>query len=887
MSDLERDDIRWDVDAALRVIGFFADVCCLAGGKFEGSPFILDPWQAFCVGSIFGWRWLDGRRRFRTAYIETAKGSGKSPLAAGVGHYMLCADGESRPEIYAAAPLALDTPVPTPTGWTTQGELQVGDQVFDELGQPCEVTYLSPILHNRPCFEIEFDDGTRIVSDANHRWQTEDTRGQKPGLYPPAVVTTAQIAQTLRSPSGRLRHRIPVAGSLELPPVDLPIDPYVLGVWLGDGRSNRGLICCHVDDAHPVEACGRAGYEISLTASQGDVRYFTVRGLRTQLRVNGLLDNKHVPTAYLRASEAQRFALLRGLMDTDATCTKTGECRFTNRNRSLAAAVHELATGLGLRAGLREISVTGAPHYVVSFKAATDRSAFSIERKANRQRQKIDTRAEARYVRSVKLTRSVPVRCIEVSSPSHLYLVSRSNIATHNTKKDQAMVLFRDAVAMYQQSPLLKKRLTPSGGNFKTIWQLTYLAISGWFKAISNDDGQSGPRPYCALVDEVHEHKDESTIEMLEAGFKFRDNPLLFMITNSGHDLQSTCGKYHTLAEKVCAGEVVDDEFFAYVCALDDGEDPFTDEACWIKANPSLGVTIQPHYLRTRISRARNLPSKRNEVLRLNFCVWTDAEAAWMTKPVWAAVQEPELDLDRYARKRCVLGLDMAIRNDLNALVGLIEDEPNALGEPCFAGFAEFWLPKEKLREKADEDGVDYPTWAEQGFLGLSEGNFVRQEFIAARLVEISQTYDLVGIGYDEYAVKWLIVELDRLGVKLPLIEHPQGFRRGRRPDNEKKPRPGDPPAKPGLWMPGSIGLTEQLVIDKRLRMKPNPILTWNVASATFERDAQGNRTLSKRKATGRIDGAVALVMASGVALNAPDGKSGESYLETGEVVFG
>ena len=557
LADLKRTDIRWDVDAALRVIGFFRDVCCLAGGKFEGSPFILEPWQAFAVGSIFGWRWIDGRRRFRTAYIETAKGSGKSPLAAGVGHYMLCADGESRPEIYAAA-----------------------------------------------------------------------------------------------------------------------------------------------------------------------------------------------------------------------------------------------------------------------------------------------------------------------------------------TKKDQAMVLFRDAVAMYQQSPLLKKRLTPSGGNFKTIWQLTYLAISGWFKAISNDDGQSGPRPYCALVDEVHEHKDESTIEMLEAGFKFRDNPLLFMITNSGHDLQSTCGKYHTLAQKVCAGEVVDDEFFAYVCALDEGEDPFEDERCWIKANPSLGVTIQPHYLRTRISRARNLPSKRNEVLRLNFCVWTDAEAAWMTKPIWAAVQAPDLDLETYARKKAVIGLDLAIRNDLNALVGLIEDGTNPIGEPCFAGFSEFWLPKEKLREKADQDGVDYPLWAEQGHLGLSEGNFVRQEFIAQRLVEISQIYDLIGIAYDEYAVKWLIVELDRLGVTLPLIEHPQGFRRGKRPKDERR-RPGDPPPLPGLWMPGSIGLAEQLVIDKRLKMKPNPILTWNVASATFERDAQGNRTLSKRKATGRIDGAVALVMAAGAALNAPDGKSGESYLEQNEIVFG
>jgi len=557
LDDLKRKDIRWDVDSANRVIGFFSDVCRLAGGKFEGRPFILEPWQAFSVGSIFGWRWLDGRRRFRTAYIETAKGSGKSPLAAGVGHYMLCADGESRPEIYAAA-----------------------------------------------------------------------------------------------------------------------------------------------------------------------------------------------------------------------------------------------------------------------------------------------------------------------------------------TKKDQAMVLFRDAVAMYQQSPLLKKRLTPSGGNFKTIWQLTYLAISGWFKAISNDDGQSGPRPYCALVDEVHEHKDESTIEMLEAGFKFRDNPLLFMITNSGHDLQSTCGKYHTLAQKVCAGEAIDDEFFAYVCALDEGEDPFEDESCWIKANPSLGVTIQPHYLRTRISRARNLPSKRNEVLRLNFCVWTDAEAAWMTKPVWAAVQDPALDLATFARRKCVIGLDLAIRNDLNAIVGLIENGSNDVGEQCFAGFSEFWLPKEKLREKADTDGVDYPLWAEQGFLGLSEGNFVRQEFIASRLVELSQIYDLAGIAYDEYAVKWLIVELDRLGVKLPLIEHPQGFRRGKRP-KEQRQRPGDPPPLPGLWMPGSIGIAEQLIIDKRLTMKPNPILTWNVASATFERDAQGNRTLSKRKATGRIDGAVALVMACGAALNAPDGKSGESYLETGEVIFG
>ncbi len=563
LKDQERTDLRWDLAAATRAIEFIEEVCCLAGGKFEGQPFKLEPWQAFIVGSLFGWRWPDGRRRFRTAYVETAKGSGKSPLAAAIGHYMLTADGEARPEVYAAA-----------------------------------------------------------------------------------------------------------------------------------------------------------------------------------------------------------------------------------------------------------------------------------------------------------------------------------------TKKDQAMVLFRDAVAMYQQSPELMKRLTPSGGNFKTIWQLTYLAKAGWFKAISNDDGQSGPRPYCALVDEVHEHKDESTIEMLEAGFKFRENPLLFMITNSGSDLQSTCGKYHELADKVCSGEVVDDLYFAYVCAIDEGDDPFADETCWIKANPSLGVTIKPDYLRARITRARNLPDKRNEVLRLNFCVWTDAEAAWMTRDVWVAVQADgeekhpaPFTLEDLRGRKAWFGLDLAIRNDLNALVGLVDDGHNEKGEQIFAGFAEFWLPREKLSAKEDQDGKPYRLWEEQGYLRLSEGNFVRQEFVAERLIELAQIFDLQACAYDEYAVKWLIIELDQRGVKLPLIEHPQGFRRGKRQDVPKVV--GGPAPPPGLWMPSSIAAGEELIVDKRVRFMPSPILTWNIASATFEKDAQGNRILSKRKATGRIDGAVAYVEAAGAALNAPTVKPRQSYLETGDMVFG
>lgn len=416
------------------------------------------------------------------------------------------------------------------------------------------------------------------------------------------------------------------------------------------------------------------------------------------------------------------------------------------------------------------------------------------------------------------------------------------------TKKDQAMVLFRDAVSMYKQSPELRKRLTTSGGN--PIWQLTYLRQASFFKPISNDDGQSGPRPYCSLVDEIHEHKDDKTIEMLEAGIKGRRNPLIFMITNSGSDRTSVCWKYHDLCAKICAGETEDDELFGYVCALDEGDDPFEDESCWIKANPSLGVTIREDYLRSRINKVRNLPDKRNETLRLNFCVWTDADSAWLTREVWMAVQR-KIKLEKFAQRKAWIGLDLSRRRDLTAAFVTIEDGQDEDGHDKFAGFAQFWTPGDGVKEREATDNQPYWRWIEDGWIEATPGKFVRFEFVGEWLALMSQTYDLQSVAYDAYAVRELEDVLDDLGLELPLVEHPQGFRRA---------------AGSELWMPGSIEKTEEVIVEHRIRIRPNPTLTWNVASCMFERDAQGNRKLSKRKATGRIDGAVAMVQSCGAA---------------------
>src|SRR5262249_38759863 len=151
-------------------------------------------------------------------------------------------------------------------------------------------------------------------------------------------------------------------------------------------------------------------------------------------------------------------------------------------------------------------------------------------------------------------------------------------------------------------------------------------------------------RPHFALCDEVHEHPDRSVMEILERGFKFRRQPLLLMITNSGSDRSSVCWEEHEHAVRVAAGtrtpdgefayvgEAIDDTTFSYVCALDPGDDPLEDESCWPKANPLLGVTITEEYLRDVVRQAKALPGRLNGILRLHFCVWTDAEEAWMSR---------------------------------------------------------------------------------------------------------------------------------------------------------------------------------------------------------------------------------------------------------------
>lgn len=412
------------------------------------------------------------------------------------------------------------------------------------------------------------------------------------------------------------------------------------------------------------------------------------------------------------------------------------------------------------------------------------------------------------------------------------------------TKKDQAMVLFRDAVAMVDHSPELSARITKSGTGLN-VWNLAWLQTRSFFKPIASDDGQSGPRPHISLLDELHEHKDAYVIEMLKAGQKSRRQALQLAITNSGTNKQTVCWDYHEYGAKVSAGSLQDDTFFAFICSLDDGDDPFKDEKCWYKANPSLRFGLPGmRYLREQVSQARGMPSKESIVRRLNFCQWVEASSPWISGDVWFACKDESFDLDNLIGRACYGGLDLSSTQDLTALV--LQFEPTE-SDPHWRQVEWFWLPGDGLHEKGDKDRVPYARWREEGHLEALPGRAINKLAVARRAAEIASMYDLKALAFDRWRIEDFLMICRQEGIDLPLQPFGQGFKD----------------------MAPAVDEYERRLIGGELRHRGNPVMTWCAANAVVMSDPAGNRKVAKEKATGRVDGIVAGIMATGVSITA------------------
>ena len=364
----------------------------------------------------------------------------------------------------AGKAMALDTLVPTPTGWTTMGELRDDDEVYSADGSITRVLKAHPVMHNRSCYKVVFNDETSFTCDAEHLWLTHTAaartseqnqkknrdgreelklRGtdQRHRRVLPTAMTTRDIAKTLKVPDGpnnplRFNHSITIASSITgRGSWPLKTKPYTFGAWLGDGHKYSAALFSA--DAEVPEEIRKDGYDVRKGNGKDPVAWY-IQGLKPQLRADGVLFNKHIPSACLRAPTEDRLALLQGLMDTDGYAAANGSAEFCSMNSALAESVLELVRTMGIKAMLRRGRATlngkdcGEKHRVCF---TTSGEVFRLPRKRDRAaaQPRLKSRCGNRIIVSVEPTESVPVRCISVDHPSHLYLVGEEFVPTHNT----------------------------------------------------------------------------------------------------------------------------------------------------------------------------------------------------------------------------------------------------------------------------------------------------------------------------------------------------------------------------------------------------------------------------------------------------------------------
>jgi len=334
--------------------------------------------------------------------------------------------------------LPLDTPILTNSGWKTMGTLINTDKVYDKDGNLVEILNISKVK-NKKCLKIKFDNNEEIVSDFEHRWLVYTKNGS---VKKEMVMTTQEIKDYNDSLSNRQSYNILKIDNpkpLNNAKIELPIDPYVLGVWLGDGHSVDAKITqANVEVWKEIE---KRGYEIGEDLSQGGAGKATTRtifDLQSKLRVNSLLKNKHIPEIYLSSSYEQRLDLLRGLMDSDGTYNKTRK-RFVmeSTRESQTKYFTEIASTLGIKVSNSNFDKKFNGKIVKCYRASfvtNDFNPFLCRNQDLELKLKKDRRT-FRSIISVEEVDSVATKCIEVDSPSSTFLCGKTLLVTHNTNK--------------------------------------------------------------------------------------------------------------------------------------------------------------------------------------------------------------------------------------------------------------------------------------------------------------------------------------------------------------------------------------------------------------------------------------------------------------------
>lgn len=405
-----------------------------------------------------------------------------------------------------------------------------------------------------------------------------------------------------------------------------------------------------------------------------------------------------------------------------------------------------------------------------------------------------------------------------------------SQIVSGAMSRDQAALVFNLAAKMVQLSPQLSGivRIVPSSK------RLIGLPMNVEYRALAADGTTAhGLSPILAILDEMGQVRGPQSdfVDAITTAQGAHEAPLLLVISTQAANDSDLLSQWLDDADKSKDPRIV-----SHVYAATKGADVL-DEKAWKAANPALGLFRSLEDLQEQAKQAARMPSAENTFRNLILNQRVSTVTPFISKNVWDANGAKVLE---FRDTPVFVGLDLSARTDLTALViiGRIAGTWHVVPH--------FWTPEQGLIDRSKRDRQPYDVWAKQGYLHTTPGATVDYEFVAQDMAAILSSLNVQVVAYDRWRMNLMQKELERIGVDLPMAEFGQGFKD----------------------MSPAIDTLESELLNGRLAHGNHPVLTMCAANAVISKDAAGNRKLDKAKATGRIDGLVALAMAFGAAGN-------------------
>lgn len=791
--------------------------------------------------------------------------------------------------------LSLDTPIPTPNGWRTMGDIHEGDFVFSRSGKPTMVIGESEVF-NKPMYEVGFEDGEIIKASSDHIWTVQTRTSRKTAKSERKHIGKGKIyrangwhettteemagdfARVRKDGKGKeYKYRVPMQDAVEYPEKELPINPYLLGVWLGDGTSSTTNITVSNEDKNEIinNIELNSGYKTEYHSAKDRTGYIKIDKRESSKSVEGsfiynlrklnLINNKHIPDIYLTASVKQRMELLQGLMDTDGSCSLKGQCSFIQKSEILSKQTLELINSLGFKARLikRKSALNGkevSDVYFISFWTTKENSCFKLERKTKRLKDKLSDRMKAKSIISIKPIEATPSKCIMVADKEHLYLAGKHYTATHNTYTVGTLFIilfitepnFSEFYSVAPDGKLsreIKEAITKTIKSSPLIYEykgvkrfkllrdyIEFIAKESKYTPLnysnSNMDGKL-PNVYCA--DEVGALPNTYAIEAMQSGQLNILNKLGFIISTKYPTIDNPIEEYDAYAKKILDGIIKDESIFALLYIPDNPKRWETDDLVLKQANPvALEVPeIWDDLLKKRAKAIAMESARENFVTKHCNIIYQGAgtETYIDVKDVQACkVKEIE-----WAGRVVYLGLDLSETNDNTSVAMVAADEDNNILADVVA-----FLPEGRIDEKNAFEKIDYREFIRACKAIACGDKVVDYAVVEDFILSIEERYgvEVQAIGYDRYNALSTAQKLERAGYNtIEIRQHSSVLH---------------PPTK----------LLKEKILSGEFQYEENKLLEINFQNARCTYDTNKNLYVNKKKSKGKVDMVVALINA-------------------------